>query len=182
MLSKRQARRATASRICSLSVAARWAADFDRTALTGGSVTLQDNGGNDLVLNANGTFTFSQPVANGAHYDVTVLTQPLGQHCTVTNGSGTVAAANVTNVSVTCVKAYTVGGALTGLLAGKSVVLQDNGGDDLTLTANGTFTFATGATYDVTVLTQPTGEACTVTNGSGTIGSTNVTNVAVLCK
>ncbi|GAC1530183.1 MAG: hypothetical protein NVS3B10_26380 [Polyangiales bacterium] len=156
------------------------------SGLTGGDVVLQDNGGNDLVLNANGTFTFSQPVANGAPYAVTVLTQPVGQHCTVTSGAGTVAASNVTNVSVTCVKAYTIGGALTGLLPMKSVVLQDNGGDNLTLSANGGFTFATalptGATYAVTVLTQPAGQTCTVTNGTGTVGMTNVVNVAVTCK
>ena len=39
--------------------------------------------------------------------------------------------------------AFTVGGTLTGLPAGDTVTLQDNGGDNLTLTTNGTFTFAT---------------------------------------
>ena len=36
---------------------------------------------------------------------------------------------------------YSVGGTLSGLSG--TVVLQDNGGDNLTLTANGSFTFAT---------------------------------------
>ncbi len=66
------------------------------------------------------------------------------------------------------------------------MTLLDNGTDSLTVTANGAFTFktalATGATYSVTVGTQPTGETCTVTNGSGTVGSANVTNVAVACS
>ena len=39
-------------------------------------------------------------------------------------------------------------------------MLRDNGGDDLTLTANGSFAFATklasGAAYNVTVKTYPT--------------------------
>jgi hypothetical protein len=64
-------------------------------------------------------------------------------------------------------------------------VLQDNGGDNLTLTANGTFTFATplasGTAYNVTVQTSPTGQTCTVTSGTGTIGSANITNVTVTC-
>ncbi len=51
--------------------------------------------------------------------------------------------------------AFTVGGTLTGLPAGDTVTLQDNGGDDLTLSTNGTFTFPTalpnGQTYSVTV-------------------------------
>ena len=78
---------------------------------------------------------------------------------------------------------YSVGGTLSGLSG--TVVLQDNGGDNLTLTANGSFTFATqlasGAAYAVTVLTNPTSQTCTVSSGSGTIGSANVTNVAVSC-
>jgi len=65
------------------------------------------------------------------------------------------------------------------------VVLQDNGGDDLSVPANGSFTFATslasGAAYAVTVKTNPSGQTCTVSNGSGTVGSANVTSVAVSC-
>ena len=63
-------------------------------------------------------------------------------------------------------------------------MLQDNGGDDLSVTANGSFTFATslasGAAYSVTVKTNPSGQTCTVASGSGTVGSANVTSVAVI--
>ena len=66
-----------------------------------------------------------------------------------------------------------------------TVVLQDNGGDNLSVTANGSFTFATslasGAAYSVTVKTNPSGQTCTVSSGSGTVGSANVTSVAVSC-
>ena len=68
---------------------------------------------------------------------------------------------------------YSVGGSVTGLSG--TVVLRDNGGDDLTLTANGSFAFvtklATGAAYNVTVKTNPSGQTCSVANGSGTIAS-----------
>lgn len=78
-----------------------------------------------------------------------------------------------------------VGGSLSGLAANTSVVLRNNGSDSLTLSATGTFTFATtlatGSPYNVTVFTQPTGQTCTVANGSGTLGSAAVTNVSVLC-
>jgi hypothetical protein len=154
---------------------------------TGASLTLQDNGGDNLVVTANGSFTFPTGLAPGAAYAVTVLTQPTNATCTVTNGSGPSISAAVTNVAVSCVATptFTVGGTLSSLPAGTSVVLQDNGGDNLTLSANGSFTFATslaqGAAYAVTVLTQPSGATCTVTNGSGPSIAAAVTNVAVSC-
>ena len=78
---------------------------------------------------------------------------------------------------------YTIGGAVSGLTG--TVVLQDNNGDNLTLTANGTFTFATAladtATYYVSVQTNPSAQICTVTNGSGSVIAANISNVTVTC-
>ncbi|HNR82471.1 MAG TPA: hypothetical protein PKJ73_03130 [Ottowia sp.] len=153
----------------------------------GNSVVLLNNGGDALTRNANGSFTFATPLANGAAYAVTVGTQPVGQTCSVSNGTGTVASANVTNVAVNCVNVptYTIGGSVSGLVTGKTVGLLNNGGDALTVNANGSFTFATaltsGSAYAVTVGTQPVGQVCTVSNGTGTVASANVTNVAVSC-
>ncbi|HKC15255.1 MAG TPA: hypothetical protein VKC11_00990 [Steroidobacteraceae bacterium] len=81
---------------------------------------------------------------------------------------------------------YTVGGTVTGL-NGNGLVLRDNGGDDLAVSASGMFTFATkvanGAMYSVTVYVQPISpvQNCMVTSGSGTMGSINITTVAVSC-
>ncbi len=66
-----------------------------------GTLVLRDNGADDLTVNANGPFTFATPVASGGAYAVTVFTQPAGQTCTVSNGSGTATAA-VTTVVVAC--------------------------------------------------------------------------------
>jgi N-acetylneuraminic acid mutarotase len=157
------------------------------TGLTGSGLVLQDEGGDDLPLAPTGgsfSYTFATPISAGSPYDVTVLAQPTGQYCTVSNASGTVQGSAVTNANVNCVNTYSVGGTLSGLTAG-SIVLQDNHGSNLTLTTNGTFTFTTpvadGSAYDVTVLTQPAGQDCTVTGGSGTVGAGNVTTVTVIC-
>jgi len=158
---------------------------------TGSSVILQDNGADNLTVTANGAFTFKTSIATGGAFAVTVFTQPTnpGQTCTVAAGTGTVSA-NVTTVTVTCTTnavTATIGGTVSGLVSGTSVILQDNGGDSLTITASGAFTFKTPVTgptdaYAVTVLTQPTSpnQICTVANGSGN-ASANVTNVGVTC-
>lgn len=81
----------------------------------------------------------------------------------------------------------TIGGVISGL-TGNGLILQDNGADSLSLGGNGTFTFATpvptGNTYSVTVATQPgnPAQSCFVSHGSGTAGTTNVTNVSVICR
>ena len=124
-----------------------------------GSVVLGENiSGNNLTVKTNGTYTFTVQVASGSPYYITVLTQPAGQTCTISGGTGIISG-NVNNVAVACTdNPYTVGGSVTGLTG--SVMLQDNGGDDLTISADGPFTFATtvadGSTYKVTVFTQPT--------------------------
>lgn len=81
---------------------------------------------------------------------------------------------------------YLVSGTVSGLGAG-SVTLQDNGGDSLTVSHNGNFTFATaltsGSQYAVTVAGTSTNYYnCTVANGTGTIAGASVGNVAVSCS
>lgn len=69
-------------------------------------------------------------------------------------------------------------------LTGGSLVLAD-GTDTATVTANGTYSFKTklavGTTYNVTVSTQPTGETCTVTGGSGTVSASSAIDVSINC-
>lgn len=124
-----------------------------------------------------------------------------GQSCTISFYTNTALAFLVPNIlvkgsntnatafdmnAITCTPppvTYTIGGTVSGLAG--TLVLQNNGGDSQTLTANGPFTFSTpvtaGGSYNVTVQTQPATQICTVSNGSGTV-SANVTNVDVVCQ
>jgi len=79
---------------------------------------------------------------------------------------------------------YTLGGSISGLVA-SGLVLSD-GTQTAAIPANAsswTFTNsrASGASYNVTVQTQPTGERCTVTSGTGTLSAASVSSVAVAC-
>lgn len=155
------------------------------SGLTGAGLVLQNNGGDDEAIATDGPYVFGTDLEDGSTYAVTVSSQPAGQTCTVSNGTGTVNGADVTNVNVACTDdpTYSVGGTVTGLTG--TLVLQNNGGDDETVTADGGYTFATeladGTNYAVTVLTQPDGQNCTVSNGTGTITGADVTNVDVSC-
>jgi hypothetical protein len=81
---------------------------------------------------------------------------------------------------------YSVGGTVSGL-TGSGLVLQDTSNEDaLPVAGNGGFAFpadlANGAAYNVTVSVQPTGQSCSVTNGSGSVSNANITNVVVSCS
>ncbi|WP_310630022.1 hypothetical protein [Paraburkholderia sp.] len=83
--------------------------------------------------------------------------------------------------------AQSVGGSVSGLVG--SVALQNNGGDTLTLSGDGVFTFPTliaaGGAYSVSIKTQPATQTCSVSNGTGTIatiGAAAVQNVSVVCS
>ncbi|MFZ6692307.1 hypothetical protein [Undibacterium sp. SXout20W] len=152
------------------------------TGLSGGTtVTLLNNGTDSLTVNANGNFTFAKKISAGAAYNVTVTNQPINETCTVSNGSGNISnfnSSNVTNITVNCLANISnnnyVYGNVTGLASGKSVILSNNGTDSYTSTG-GSFIFpkplSTGSSYLVTVSTQPIGQTCTVSNGSGLVGS-----------
>jgi hypothetical protein len=156
----------------------------------GDTIVLQDDLGDNLLVTANGAFTFHTLLPANGPYSVTVLANPNAPSpvsCSVSGATGN-ANANVTNVAVTCVTAYTVGGTLSGLVTGDTVVLEDNGGDKLSLTTNGPFTFANplvaGATYSATVLTSPTLPTplvCAVSGGAGTIATSDVKTIQVTC-
>jgi hypothetical protein len=80
-----------------------------------------------------------------------------------------------------------IGGTVSGLGAGLSVTLLNNGTDSLTVAANGSFAFADGldanAAYAVTVKTPPVGQSCTVANATGTLNAQadSIDDVRVSC-
>ena len=139
----------------------------------------------------NGAVTFTDAMASGSVWAVSINSAPSGQTCSVTNGSGTLSA-DITNVSITCSDIvvgptdYSISGTVSG--ASGSVVWElskdgnffNDGG-----ATNGAVTFtaamASGSNWAVTINTSPSGQTCSVSNGSGTLNS-NVTNVAITCE
>ncbi len=144
--------------------------------------------GEDLPIAAGASaFAFTTPVSAGSTYTISATTQPgtPSQTCSAVPSTGTMPAADVTNIAVACTtNTYTIGGTVSGSNGG-TLVLQNNGGDNLSVNGDGMFTFATpvasGAAYAVTILTQPAGRVCTLGNASGTVGAGNVSDVGITC-
>ena len=112
-------------------------------------------------------------------FAVTIATLPFLSACGGDGGgNGTVNPPNNGQVYL-----YSVGGTVTGLNG--TLVLQNNGGNSVNITGNGSFTFSTrladGAAYYVTVSNQPRNQTCEVQKGSGTIRSVNITDIQVVC-
>jgi hypothetical protein len=80
-----------------------------------------------------------------------------------------------------------ISGTVSGLGSGLSVTLVNNGSDALTVSRNGSFTFAdtvaANDTYAVEVRTHPVGQQCSVAAGNGTIDAdgTSIDSVRVTC-
>src|SRR5713101_267549 len=155
----------------------------------GASMTLQNNGTENLLVSANGSFAFKTAIAANQPYLVTVSQPPTTppQTCTVAAGTGT-ATATVTTVVVTCTTGTQAIGVTVADLSGTGLVLH-NGTEFLTITGTTTTSqFKTaipfGQTYNVTVSTQPINPAqtCIVTNPSGTSTVGVAINVQVTCS
>jgi len=150
-----------------------------------GVLIIQNNSGDDTVVEQTGSedvsFTFKTRISSGSAYSVSVKLQPNTQTCTASNASGTTSQ-NISNITIACTSSsYNVSGTISGLTG--SVVLQNNGADDLTV-SNGSFSFTNkinkGSAYNVTVKTQPSPFTCSAASNRG-LASDNMSSVSIVC-
>jgi len=153
--------------------------------LTQTGLVLTNNGGPDLVVPAGSTtFVFNELVGNDSDYKVLVKSSPPSAVCTPFSNTGRTSTYSINTVVIQCItNTYDLGGTVTGLKADGLVLIN---GSDRVAIANGATSFklskvADGSAYGVTVLTQPTGQTCTVANGTATMGSAAVNNIQVNC-
>ena len=168
------------------------------TGFNGNGLTLRNNGKDSLVVTSN-QFTFKAKQQPNTKYEVSITQQPSSptQTCSVRQaGSGKVPNGAVTNIIIGCVNHYTIGGTVVGLQGNASLILQNNAGDDLTVSKNGNFSFDTaiadGTIYDVAVLslTQASNlaiakmQSCTINDdiNKKPVEGANVNSVNIVCS
>jgi len=145
------------------------------------------------------TFAFPNKLEYGDVYAVTFKTPPNNQQCgrpanqPIDNSSDT--AGRLADIAITlecAVIPYSIAGKVSGLTADGLVLSNGSTGGTVAVpkpaagvTAPVEFIFDTlvefGVSYGVTVLAQPTGQVCTVANGTDVMKAANVTNIAVTC-
>ena len=174
------------------------------TGLSGPGLVLNSNFAGDLAISASGAFTFGTRLPVGSTFIVKVKSQPIAQGCQVANGMGTIVAANVVTVTVTCGSAYTIRGTVSGLV-GSGLTLEicpvrghgPGGGyqgpppppchSGIQVGANGAFTLDPPAGYSgrvaVFITQEPSSpwQQCRISNASFSIPSANDTSVTVAC-
>ena len=154
------------------------------SGLTTNGLALDVNGTDLSIASGSTSDTLASNLTNNTAFSISVASQPPGEACTVGNGSGTIASADVSNVSVSC--GYTISGTLSGLGSASGLTLLLNGGNATSIPANATTfllngTLQSGSSYEVSVGADPSGLLCMPANGSGTIASAGISNVTVNC-
>ena len=150
-----------------------------------GTLEINENGANNLIITADGSFTFPSPVEENTSYTISVVSAPAGYGCTITNGTGIMPGNDVNNISIVCAPApmYTLGGTVSGLTG--SLEITQNGADNLTITTDGPFTFPTSVTYNhpylVEVVSTPAGYDCVISNAGGVMPNNDVSDVLITC-
>lgn len=148
-------------------------------------VTIALNG--EQSISVFGSFTFSKQLHAGDTYTVSVEEVPAGYECVAINGTGAVSAthpADITDIQIVCdLIQYRVGGSVQGARGGVTLIL--NNAENLQ-SNNGSFTFDTpitiGTGYQVDIADSPAGQNCTISNNSGTLGATSVSDVLINCQ
>ncbi|SHN24085.1 hypothetical protein SAMN05192549_10679 [Duganella sacchari] len=158
------------------------------------------NGGDTVsVPVAATTFAFPKQIDYGTDYNIVVQKNPDNMQCSVAGGQGSAGHTVTIQALVTCVQnSYILSGQITGLTpdpvtkAARTVTLLNGstGGaiaisSDATTNGTGDFAFGiavyTGQAYGVTVQDPKNNLICTVTNGTGVMPNSPVSNVLVNC-
>ena len=167
--------------------------------IPGRSITLENQAyteqtgeGEFITLTADGGYQFTELLPFNDNFNVSIVTQPAGQTCTIENNTGFVTAA-VTNVNITCVpNLITIGGNISGLINGRTLFMNLNVpsffSQNKGFNANGSYTFESkvpsGETFNSNITSQPVGQTCTLNGGTtatGTAFDSDILDLSVVC-
>ena len=169
------------------------------TGLNNSGLVLTNNGGDDLSVPIGATsFSFPKQIDYGTTYSVDVKSHPAHMTCGWNTTHVGSAGYNVTiQMQLACTQnTYSLGGQITGLTVAadgttaRTITLINGSLGSVTISSanatNGAADFvigqvADGAAYGVSVVPSDPKMSCTVTNGTGVMHETAVSNIVVAC-
>lgn len=172
------------------------------SGVTRAGLQITNKGGTPVSVPAGTSFVFLGLVPVDSDYDIAVVAQPPNtdpKSCTVVNGKGNTGSASPPFIAINCVvTTFALGGTVSGL-TGSGLVIN-NGSQSVPILKNATtFSMSTpttanpklgqvaeGVPYGLTILTQPAGNTCTITNAAGTnpsgiMPAAAVNDIAISC-
>ena len=167
--------------------------------LSNNGLSLTNAGETVAVPAGASSFAFARQIPYGTDYNVSITSQPAHQTCNFNNSpTGSAGFTVAISVAVVCSQnTNTLGGQFSGLTPAADgtvrtvVLINGSAGGTVTVgsptdgTGAGTFVLgnvADGTAYGVTIQTQPAGLTCTLTNGTGVMHETPVSNLVLACK
>lgn len=169
------------------------------TGLTAAGLTVSNNGGTpEAIAPGNSFYDFKNRIGSDSNYDVKVAHDPDNATCTVINGKGKTATWSPNNIILRCIPIpHNVTAKIIGLTPTATGLVVVNGNAQYEIPA-GTELYeftkyaadgktpesgqvGDGVAYGFVVLTQPAGKTCTIPNGGGIMGKTDVV-ITIDCK
>lgn len=167
--------------------------------LNNAGLVLTNNGGDDLSVPLGATtFAFSKQIDYGTTYNVAVKSNPAHMECNWNTANVGSAGYNVSiNLILSCTqKQHALSGQITGLTAAadgtaRTITLANGSTSSVTISSasavNGAVDFsmgtiADGQAYGISFVDTNNGLTCTVTNGTGVMHETDISNIVVACK
>jgi hypothetical protein len=140
------------------------------------------------IVTSEGGISIKFSSAPGSTYALEIISQPEMRFCSIANGSGTYTGTiNPKDlIEVNCgPKPYAVGGSVSGL-SGGILILEKEGLIPISIGGNGAFTvgseYLLNSPYLVTIMTQPTGQICAISNGTGVAGTGSDAVISIVCS
>ncbi len=144
------------------------------------------NGLTTLQISSNSTvFNFPHKQAANSQYAVSIVSNPDGQTCFLTNAIGSITDRSITSVAISCIfTPATLSGTVGGL--NTSGLKIRNGNEEISIgSSDSTFSFANrisiDSAYSVQISSQPIGQICSIGNPDGSMVSGGVNSIRIVC-
>ena len=148
---------------------------------------LTTNGEELTVADSAGSFAFTKLLSPDTEFFVEVKKSPDGQKCTASTNKNKINYYTYSTTVISCTTdSYALGGSVSGL-TGNGLILANGASTAAILAGSTSFVFnalvPNGGPYAVTVLKQPDGQTCTVTNGvAAKMPMAAVNDLIITCK